>query len=107
MANLNSKKKAELIDIILRKDNVERGLRADIEGMEKQLGELKEQMSELDMNLGEVENAYEVLNDEHHQANAEIYSLKNRVKRLRRRNYLWFGLAVISIITATLLMCFS
>lgn len=99
MANLNSKKKAELIEIILRKDEVERGLRLDNKGMEEKINTMLE---EYNKDLFSANKALEDSNNLINKLNAEKYVLRNDNMRLRRRNKLWFSVAIVMTIAAVL-----
>ena len=82
--DLKKLKKDELIQIILRKDDVERNLRADIKGMEESndtfCDKIKSLTTECSINA------------------ASIYTLNNVIKRLRRRNYIWFTTTLLATI---------
>lgn len=58
---LMRKTKAQLIDIILRKDDIERGLRNDIKGMENTLNECKKQLVEVNRQIESKNEAYDKL----------------------------------------------
>lgn len=59
---LMRKTKAQLIDIILRKDDIERGLRNDIKGMENTLNEYKKQLDSANRQIEVKNKAYDELN---------------------------------------------
>lgn len=59
---LMRKTKAQLIDIILRKDDIERSLRNDIKGMENTLNEYKKQLDDANRQIEVKNKAYDELN---------------------------------------------
>lgn len=64
MPALMRKTKAQLVEIILRKDNIECGLRNDIKGSEKTLNSYKEKLTESIRNVDTVKQEYEALKAE-------------------------------------------
>lgn len=59
---LMRKTKAQLIDIILRKDNIECGLRNDIKGMENTINKYKKQLDGANRQIEVKNKAYDELN---------------------------------------------
>ncbi len=59
---LMRKTKAQLIDIILRKDNIECGLRNDIKSMENTLNKYKKQLDSANRQIEAKNKAYDELN---------------------------------------------
>lgn len=101
--SLMRKTKAQLVEIILRKDNIERGLRADIKGMEAYY-------KELDAKFKHVCNANNELKEDYHNMCDEsasiIASYKNEIKQYRTSNkVLSFILFLIILTSATIIIC--
>ena len=61
---LMRKTKAQLVDIILRKDNIECGLRNDIKDMENNLNKCKETLAESTRKIDAVKQEYNTLKAE-------------------------------------------
>lgn len=96
--DLNKLKKAELIQIILRKDDVEKNLRNDLKGMEESLLKKKEEINVLEENNNTLCDNIKSLKVECGLNAASIYTANNVIKRLRRRNYIWFGTGLLAIL---------
>ena len=104
--DLNKLKKAELVQIILRKDDVEKGLRADIKGMEESLLMKKEEIDRLVEDVNEQVEDVDRLGKDCAHLNCEVYTLTNKITRLRRRNYIWFGTSLLAILGLVLSLIF-
>lgn len=96
--DLNKLKKAEFVQIILRKDDVERNLRADIKGMEESLLKKKEEISRLVEDVNEQVEDVDRLGKDCQKLNCTNYILENKITRLRRRNYIWFTTTLLATI---------
>lgn len=84
-------KKEELVNIILRKDDVEKKLKADIEELKLELDQARDQADGLD---------YQAANDK-----AEIFVLKNANKRLKRNIYIITSAFVVLLIVFVAMTC--
>ena len=101
--SLMRKTKAQLVEIILRKDSIERGLRADIKGMEGMCKEFEDKIKR-------VCNANKELTEDYHNMCDEsasiIASYKNEIKQYRIYNkVLSFILFLIILASATTIIC--
>lgn len=101
--SLMRKTKAQLVEIILRKDNIERGLRADIKGTEAYC-------KELEAKVKNVCNANKELKEDYHNMCDEsasiIASYKNEIKQYRTYNkVLSLILFLIILASATTIIC--
>ena len=101
--SLMRKTKAQLVEIILRKDNIERGLRADIKGTEAYC-------KELEAKVKHVCNANNKLKEDYHNMCDEsasiIASYKNEIKQYRTYNkVLSLILFLIILASATTIIC--
>jgi len=96
--DLNKLKKAELVQIILRKDDVEKGLRADIKGMEENILKQEEEMNRLVKEINEQVEDVDRLEKDCQKLNCINYTLGNKIARLRKRNYIWFGTSLLAIL---------
>ena len=115
--SLMRKTKAQLVEIILRKDNIERGLRADIKGMEAYCKELEAKVKhvcntnkELEDKFKHVCNVNKELTEDYHNMCDEsasiIASYKNEIKQYRTYNkVLSFILFLIILASATTIIC--
>lgn len=92
--SLMRKTKKELVEIILRKDNIEKGLRCDIKGTMAMLDEIRNKYED-------IEKDHEILLNEYHNICDENVSieceLNNTIKFLRK-------LLIILIITIILIL---
>lgn len=96
--DLNKLKKAELVQIILRKDDVEKGLRADIKGMEESILKKNEEIDRLAEDKNEQGEEMNKIEAECRHMACDIYILHNKILRLRKRNYIWFGTSLLAIL---------
>ena len=90
--DLMKKKKQELIDIILRKDDIDKKRIAQINSANERISELKE----------DIDNIFE---------NSEKYrkytiTLQKRINTLKRYNRTWFSLLLCSIIAIIAIIVF-
>lgn len=101
MPALMRKTKAQLVEIILRKDNIECGLRNDIKDSEKTLNCYKEKLAESIRNVDAIRQEHESICDE---SASIICDLKEVIKR---KNSVIFKLCVSLIISfaAILYLC--
>nr|DAG97117.1 MAG TPA: hypothetical protein [Crassvirales sp.] len=72
MPALMSKTKAQLVDIILRKDNIECGLRNDIKSKDCTLNDYKDKLDESIRNIETVKHEYETFKAKHQTLKAEF-----------------------------------
>ena len=115
--SLMRKTKAQLVEIILRKDNIERGLRADIKGTETYCKELEAKVKhvcnankEFEDKIKHIRDANKELKEDYHNMCDEsaslIASYKNEIKQYRIYNkVLSFILFLIILISATTIIC--
>lgn len=90
--DLMKKKKQELVDIILRKDDIDKKRIAQINSANERISELKE----------DIDNIFE---------NSEKYrkytiTLQKRINTLKRYNRTWFSLLLCSIIAIIAIIVF-
>ena len=101
--SLMRKTKAQLVEIILRKDSIERGLRADIKGMEAFYKELEAKFKHVCNTNKELKEDYHNMCDE---SASIIASYKNEIKQYRTYNkVLSFILFLIILASATTIIC--
>lgn len=96
--DLNKLKKAELVQIILRKDDVEKNLRNDLKGMEESLLKKKEEINVLEENNNTLCDNIKSLKVECDLNAANVHVANNTISRLRRRNYIWFTTSLLAIL---------
>ena len=106
MPALMRKTKAQLVEIILRKDNIECGLRNDIKGSEKTLNCYKEKLAESVHNVDAIKQEHEILKAEYEsicdESASTICDLKEVIKR---KNSVIFKLCVGLIISFAAILC--
>ena len=83
---LMSKTKKELVEIILRKDDVERRLQADKESAEKALENAKKDVRELELKNHTLRDTENDLNEKLDNANKEISVYYDKIKELAKSN---------------------
>lgn len=105
MPALMRKTKAQLVDIILRKDNIERGLRNDIKGMENSLNECKEQLSEANRQIELKNKAYETLNSNFESTCDENASTICELKETIKHNRSTIFKLYIGFIVSFIMLC--
>ena len=107
MPALVRKTKAQLVDIILRKDNIECNLRNDIKGTENILNNNIEKLAEANNQLNVKKQEYEALKTEYEsicdESASTICDLKEVIKR---KNSVIFKLCVSLIISLAAILCF-
>lgn len=84
---LMRKTKAQLVDIILRKDNIECSLRNDIKGIENTLNNYKEKLAEANNQLNIKNNDYDTLKAEFESTCDEDASVICDLKETIKHNY--------------------
>ena len=94
--SLMRKTKAQLVEIILRKDNIEKNLRADINGTNSTLNEIRNKYNALEENYDNLTYDYRNMCD---QKNFIEYKLNNKIKLISN---LSVGLIVCITIIAVL-----
>ena len=96
--SLMKKTKAQLVEIILRKDEVERNLRADMKGTEATLNKLKEEKTLIEKRYETLKNDYQEECDCH---SFDIQDLCDKAKRysneIKRYKISFYVLFAISI----------
>lgn len=106
MPALMRKTKAQLVEIILRKDNIECGLRNDIKGSEKTLNSYKEKLTESIRNVNTVKQEYETLKAEFESTCDESASTICDLKEvIKHKNSVIFKLCVGLIISFAAILC--
>lgn len=90
--DLMKKKKQELVDIILRKDDIDKKRIAQINSANERISELKEDMN----NILENSEKYRKYVD----------TLQKRINTLKRYNRTWFSLLLCSIIAIIAIIVF-
>ena len=90
--DLMKKKKQELVDIILRKDDIDKKRIAQINSANERISELKEDMN----NILENSEKYRKYTD----------TLQKRIDTLKRYNRTWFSLLLCSIIAIIAIIVF-
>ena len=90
--DLMKKKKQELVDIILRKDDIDKKRIAQINSANERINELKEDMN----NILENSEKYRKYVD----------TLQKRIDTLKRYNRTWFSLLLCSIIAIIAIIVF-
>lgn len=106
MPALMRKTKAQLVDIILRKDNIECGLRNDIKVKDDLINRHQEKLAEVNNQLNIKNNNYDTLKAEFESTCDEnaflICDLKEIIKR---NNSVIFKLYIALIISVIIIIC--
>lgn len=103
---LMRKTKAQLVDIILRKDNIECGLRNDIKGSENTLNKCKEKLAEANRQLDVKNHEYDILKAEFESTCDESASTICDLKEvIKNKNSVIFKLCVSLIISFAAILC--
>ena len=84
-SELTFMKKEELVNIILRKDNVEKELKEKNEELTSQVNKLTEAQKEINKKNEELVNAQKESNKKNGNLTSEIATLKETIKELRTR----------------------
>ena len=106
MPALMRKTKSQLVDIILRKDNIECGLRNDIKGMEYNLNKCKEKLVESTSKIDAVKHDYDALKAEYESICDEHASRICELKEvIKRDNSVIFKLYITLIISVMVILC--
>lgn len=94
--SLMRKTKAQLVEIILRKDSIEKNLRADIKGIEK---ELENKRNDLEL----IDNNYNSLKNDYHSACDDIVTIECELNSVikKQKVFIWL-LAIILCISIVL-----
>lgn len=103
--SLMRKTKAQLVEIILRKDSIERNLRDDIANTKVELNKAKTEINNMQYNRSELMSDYAKLkNDYSDMCDEKIlveYELKNTINK--QRGLIWFLVIMLAIsITANI-----
>lgn len=109
MPALMRKTKAQLVDIILRKDNIECSLRNDIKNTENTLNNYKEKLAETNNQLNIKNSDYDTLKAEFESTCDEnastICELKEIIKRNNSVIFKLYIALIISVIIIIFLCC--
>ena len=106
MPALMRKTKAQLVDIILRKDNIECGLRNDIKDKDNLLNRYKEQLDEHIRKIDIVNRNYETLNADFESTCDENASTICELKgTISRKNDIIIKLCIGLIATFVVILC--
>ena len=106
MPALMRKTKAQLVDIILRKDNIECGLRNDIKSTENTLNNYKEKLDEANNHLNIKNNDYDTLKAEFESTCDENASIICDLKEIiKHNNSVIFKLYIALIISVIIIIC--
>lgn len=106
---LMRKTKAQLVEIILRKDNIERGLRDDIKSKDEIIDKCKDELTESIHKMDTVRGAYETLRTEFEKSCDESASTMCELREVIINNHkvilrLWTGI-IISVIGVVCALC--
>lgn len=106
MPALMRKTKAQLVDIILRKDNIECNLRNDIKGTENTLNNYKEKLAEANNQLNIKNSDYDTLKATFESTCDEDASIICDLKEIiKRNNSVIFKLYIALIISVIIIIC--
>lgn len=100
--SLMRKTKAQLVEIILRKDSIERNLRADIKGTEETLKTASDNLDSMRNSYIAIKNDYTELCDEKVSVECE---LNNTIKKQKVFMWLLAIILCISIVFNYVLIC--
>ena len=108
-STLMRKTKAQLVEIILRKDNIEHGLRDDIKSKDEIIDKYKDELTESIHKIDTVKGMYETLNAEFEKSCDEAASTICELREVIMNNHkvifrLWIGI-IISVIGAVCALC--
>lgn len=100
--SLMRKTKVQLVEIILRKDSIEKNLRDDIANTKVELNQAKTEINNMQYDRSELMSNYAKLkNDYSNMCDEKIlveYELKNKINK--QRGLIWF-LVIMFVITVT------
>lgn len=99
--SLMRKTKAQLVDIILRKDNIEKNLRADINGTNSTLNEIRNKYSSLEKHYDSLNYDYRDMCDEKTFIECE---LNNKIKFIRKLYIALINCIIIIVILSILFL---
>lgn len=103
---LMRKTKAQLVDIILRKDNIECGLRNDIKVKDDLINRHQEKLAEVNNQLNIKNNNYNTLKAEFESTCDEDASIICDLKEIiKRNNSVIFKLYIALIISVIIIIC--
>lgn len=103
--SLMKKTKAQLVEIILRKDDIERGLRADIKGTEKEFDKIKSKYKVLESKYCSNQTKYANLQmDYEEQCDEHILCKQELINKIKKRNIAIGLLVIINIFTLGLMV---
>ena len=110
--SLMRKTKVQLVEIILRKDSIEKNLRDDIANTKVELNKAKTEINNMQYNYSKLENDYSKLENNYFKFKSDYadmcdicdekelveYELKNKINK--QRGLIWF-LVIIFVISIT------
>ena len=99
--SLMRKTKAQLVDIILRKDNIEKNLRADINGINSTLNEIRNKYNSLEKHYDSLNYDYRDMCDEKTFIECE---LNNKIKFIRKLYIALINCIIIIVILSILFL---
>lgn len=103
---LMRKTKAQLVEIILRKDNIERGLRDDIKSKDETIDKYKDELTESVHKINTVKGEYETLKTEFEKSCDEAASTICELKEgIKDNNIVIFRLWIVTILSAIGIIC--
>lgn len=106
MPALMRKTKAQLVDIILRKDNIECGLRNDIKVKDNLINRHQEKLTEVNRQIDSKNEAYEILKAEFESTCDENASIICDLKEIiKRNNSVIFKLYIALILSVIIIIC--
>lgn len=106
MPALMRKTKAQLVDIILRKDNIECGLRNDIKDKDNILNSYKEKLAEANRQIDSKNKAYETLKNNFESTCDENASIICELKgNISRKNDIIIKLCIGLIAAFVVILC--
>lgn len=99
--SLMRKTKAQLVDIILRKDNIEKNLRADINGTNSTLNEIRNKYNNLEKRYDSLNYDYRDMCDE---KTFIEFELNNKIKFIRKLYIALINCIIIIVILSILFL---
>lgn len=99
--SLMRKTKAQLVDIILRKDNIEKNLRADINGTNSTLNEIRNKYNNLEKHYDSLNYDYRDMCDE---KTFIEFELNNKIKFIRKLYIALINCIIIIVILSILFL---
>ena len=94
--SLMRKTKAQLVEIILRKDGIEKNLRTDIKGTEANLHKYKTKIDNMQLDYSKLKNDYTDMCDEKASVECELKSIINKQAWIIWLLAIIFGISAIT-----------